>query len=222
MTNTIRINTELGNITAQLYPQKAPVTVAKFLDNIAIGIYENSCIFRSASSDQVLNDFAIDVIEAAKADNRTEVHPIVHESNQLSGLWNKTGFLSMSRDEPGTAASGFFINVADNPMLDFHDETDTLAKREGYATFGKIISGMNIVHAIHQGEKGSRKLTNNELSLMEKMKRNNKEEARWMFAQYLNRNITIYNIDVITDASASNSQSSELSELREEGTHENS
>jgi len=199
LTITVCIKTELGNIIAELYPKKAPITVAKFLDNISIGLYENSYFFRSASSDEVLNNFAIDIIQAGKADSKTEACPITHESSQVSGLLNKTGILSMSRDEPGTAASSFFINVADNPVLDFQEETGSLAKREGYATFGKIIQGMDIVGAIHQGEKGSRELTDLDLSFMEEMRKNNKEEAHWMLAQYLNRNITIYSIDVVTE-----------------------
>lgn len=202
MTTTISIKTELGNITADLYPQKAPVTVAKFLDNMAIGMYDNSYFFRSACSKQAPNDFSFDVIEAAKSDGKPEAQPIVHESNQVSDLWNTAGTLAMSRDEPGTAASGFFINVADNPVLDFQEATDSRPKREGYTVFGQIKRGMNIVRAIHQREKGGRELTDKVLNLMGEEAKNNREEAQRMLAQYLNRTIIIYSIDVVTENTA--------------------
>ena len=122
----IVIKTDLGDIGAELYPQKAPVTVANFLANIAVGLYEGGHFFRAASSDQTINDekgeqVSIDVIEAGKAEWKQDRAPIIHEDNRYSGLLNSSGILSMSMIEPGTATSGFFINVSDNEALDFQN-----------------------------------------------------------------------------------------------------
>ena len=74
--------------------------------------------------------------------------PIPHETTQQTCLLHEDGTLSMARDEPGTASSEFFICVGAQPELDFGGKRNP--DGSGFATFGKVIEGMDVVRAIHQ------------------------------------------------------------------------
>ena len=146
----VTIRTDLGHIVVELYPGKAPVTVDNFLDHCRKGTFDGAVFYRVVNlMNQPLNDVKIEVIQGGLfADSLIELQPaIVHESTGLTGIHHKDGTLSMARLEPGTASTEFFICVGDQPSLDFGGKRNP--DGQGFAAFGKVVSGMEVVHAIH-------------------------------------------------------------------------
>ncbi|MCK5748085.1 MAG: peptidylprolyl isomerase [Oricola sp.] len=147
------METEKGEITLELYPDKAPLTVANFLRYVDEGALDGGAFYRTTRPD---NDPMIAVIqgglwkpweEGMDEDFEPPFPPIAHETTEVSGLTHGDGVISMARDQPGTASSEFFINVGANPSLDFGGERNP--DGQGFAAFGKVISGMDVVAAIH-------------------------------------------------------------------------
>jgi peptidyl-prolyl cis-trans isomerase A (cyclophilin A) len=189
----IRIVTELGNIEAALYPEKAPITVANFLANIDAGVYKNGHFYRSARPDnQFDNQFdnqsdnqpdgpnlPMTLIQGGRSEDTQARSAIVHETTQISGLSHQRAVISMARYKPGTASSEFFICLGDNTRLDYIN-----AKRPGYAAFGRVTQGLSVAEQIAVGKTGSRQLTAYENSMAPNQLR----------PQLLNKSIRIFDI----------------------------
>lgn len=138
----VLFKTTSGDITIELYPKEAPITVANFLKYIDEGFY-NGVIFH-----RVVQGFVVQAGGFTFDFQRKQTHdPIKNESN--NGLKNLRGTLSMARTSIiDSATSQFFININNNPAL------DSSAGRHGYAVFGKVINGMNIVKKIEAEPRG--------------------------------------------------------------------
>lgn len=150
----ISINTEIGNIILELYPEQAPITVANFLQYIDENRLEEATFYRTVTADNQPNSkVKIAVIQGGLyEDNHPMVLPaIAHESTEQTGIKHLDGVISMARYTPGTATAEFFICVGPQPKLDFGGNRNS--DGVGYAAFGKVISGMDIVHLIHQSPK---------------------------------------------------------------------
>ena len=146
---TCLIKTSLGNITIELYPLKAPLTVANFLKYVDAHLYNNSSFFRSVTlNNQPNNTIKIEVIQGGNVDSTKELAPIPMETTQQTGLLHKNGTLSMARAAPATATSSFFICINDQPALDFGGKRNP--DGQGFAAFGKVIKGMDLVKKIQQ------------------------------------------------------------------------
>lgn len=133
------IKTSLGNISVELYPDKAPKTVANFLQYVDDGFYSNTIFHR------VIDGFMIQGGGFSPIFERKPTRPpIMNEAD--NGLKNVRGTIAMARTfDPQSATAQFYINVVDNPNLDFKDKTP---RGWGYAVFGKVIKGMDVVDAI--------------------------------------------------------------------------
>ena len=145
----VQLQTELGNIILELYPQQAPVTVANFLRYVDEDRFTDACFYRVVRTDnQPNNDAKIEVIQGGlKDDNHPQSLPtIVHETTAQTGILHKAGTISMARNEPGTASSEFFICINDQPELDFGGMRNP--DGQGFAAFGKVIEGMDVVRKI--------------------------------------------------------------------------
>lgn len=147
------METGKGAITLELYPDQAPLTVANFLRYVDEGALDGGAFYRTTRPD---NDPLITVIqgglwkpweEGMDEGFEPPFAPVAHETTELSGLSHDNGVISMARDAPGTASSEFFINVGANPSLDFGGERNP--DGQGFAAFGKVVSGMDVVAAIH-------------------------------------------------------------------------
>lgn len=139
------ISTSMGNIEIELYPDKAPETVKNFLEYVKAGYYDG-LIFHRVIKGFMIQGGGFDGNMKEKPTNA----PIKIESD--NGLKNEKGSIAMARtNNPNSATSQFFINVADNPFLDY--KAPTIAGY-GYAVFGKVIKGMDIVDKIAQVETG--------------------------------------------------------------------
>ena len=150
------METDAGAITLELYPDKAPLTVANFLHYVDEGALDGGSFYRTTRPG---NDPLITVIQGGlwapwEADMdegfAPPFPPIAHETTELSGLSHGDGVISMARSEPGTASSEFFINVGANPSLDYGGERNP--DGQGFAAFGKVIGGMDVVNAIHAAQ----------------------------------------------------------------------
>ena len=149
----ILIKTEAGDIELELYENKAPRTVSAFLSYVKAGYYKNSSFYRILSNDnQPSNAPKANLIQGGiwKTDyKRAKSLPgIPHESTQQTGLLHKNGTISLARQEPGTGTTEFFICVGDQPGFDFGGENN--ADGQGYAAFGKVVKGMEVVQYIYE------------------------------------------------------------------------
>ena len=143
--------TSLGNIVCEIDTVHAPVTAKNFLNHVKNGTFENALFYRVVRPDnQPVSKVKIEVIQGGLYDDKLiEKQPsIIHETTQHTGLKHKNGALSMARNEPGTASTEFFICVGDQPSLDFGGKRNP--DGQGFAVFGRVISGMDVVRKIQQ------------------------------------------------------------------------
>lgn len=142
VTIEVILETDLGKITAELYPEKAPVTVENFLAYVDSGFYDGTIFHR------VIPNFMVQggglTFDFQRKETRAE---IINESDK--DLKNEIGTLSMARtDDPDSASAQFFINVKDNETL------DKKRKKAGYTVFGKVIDGYDVVKKIEKEPRG--------------------------------------------------------------------
>ena len=143
------IKTTLGNIRIELYPQKAPVTVANFLKYVDAHLYDSSSFFRAVTlNNQPNNAIKIEVIQGGNTDSTKIFAPIPMETTQQTGLLHKDGTVSMARGKPASATSSFFICINDQPSLDYGGKRNP--DGQGFAAFGKVTHGMELVKKIQQ------------------------------------------------------------------------
>lgn len=147
------MDTQAGPIKIELYPDKAPATVAAFLANVDSGFFKRSSFYRVLRYDnQITGEPHSYLIQGglweANPELKERMKQIPHESTQQTGLLHKRGVISMARNEPGTATTEFFICMQDEPGLDFGGENNHDGL--GYAAFGKVIEGMDIAEKIHK------------------------------------------------------------------------
>jgi peptidyl-prolyl cis-trans isomerase A (cyclophilin A) len=148
-TDIVIIQTELGDITVKPDIEGAPVTSQNFLRYVDSGLYRNSCFYRIVRMDnQPYNKIKIEVIQGGSFENENNgFEPVVHETTAMTGIRHTDGTISMARMEPGTATSEFFICVGDQPELDFGGKRNP--DGQGFAAFGRVIGGMDVVKKIH-------------------------------------------------------------------------
>lgn len=144
---TVKLATSKGDITLELYPDKAPQTVANFLQYVQDDFYVGTIFHR------VINNFMIQGggFERDMFKKPTRA-PIKNEAD--NGLKNKTGTIAMARTpDPNSATAQFFINLNDNAFLDYRGPQDD---KVGYCVFGKVTEGMDVVQSIGISPTGSR------------------------------------------------------------------
>lgn len=143
--NKVLITTNHGDIEIELYADKAPDSVKNFLEYVNSGFYNGTIFHRVISGFMVQGGgFTADMQQKETYD------PIQNEAN--NGLKNDKGTLAMARTmAPHSASSQFFINLVDNDFLNFKSESP---QGWGYAVFGKVSKGMDIVETIGQVKTG--------------------------------------------------------------------
>ncbi|MFA7666005.1 MAG: peptidylprolyl isomerase [Burkholderiaceae bacterium] len=138
----VLVKTSAGEFVIELYPDKAPATVDNFLQYVKDGFYAGTIFHRVIGNFMIQGGgFTPDFYEGATRPKTTRA-PIAIESK--NGLKNDTGWVAMARtSDPNSATSQFFVNVVDNGGLN-HPQPDGF----GYAVFGKVIRGMDVVNQI--------------------------------------------------------------------------
>ncbi|RUO32241.1 peptidylprolyl isomerase [Aliidiomarina sedimenti] len=142
----VTLTTNHGEIKIRLFDEKAPNTVANFLQYVESGFYDNTIFHR------VIDGFMVQGGGFEPGMEQKEPQdPIKNEAN--NGLSNKRGTLAMARtNDPHSATAQFFINVKDNDFLDFQAEN---MHGWGYCVFAEVIEGMDVVDAIKGVKTGS-------------------------------------------------------------------
>ena len=146
---TIIIRSGIGEIYARLDLRRAPVTSLNFLRYVDAGLFDSTCFYRVVRSDnQPKDSVRIEVIQGGRYENEDNgFPPIIHETTEMTGIRHRNGTVSMARSTPGSATSEFFICIGDQPELDFGGKRNP--DRQGFAAFGKVIKGMDVVRQIH-------------------------------------------------------------------------
>ena len=134
----VRISTNAGDITVELYPDEAPLTVANFLSYVDSGFYAGTVFHRVIPNFMIQGGgFTQELAEKPTGE------PVKNESR--NHLHNERGTIAMARtDDPDSAGAQFFINVRANLTLDFNYVT----RKPGYTVFGRVIDGMDVVDGI--------------------------------------------------------------------------
>jgi peptidyl-prolyl cis-trans isomerase B (cyclophilin B) len=143
----VKLVTSAGTVTLELYPDKAPVTVANFLRYVDDGYYKGT-IFHRVIRNFMIQGGGFD----EKMAKKTTYAPIRNEA--ANALKNDRGTIAMARTSvPDSATAQFFINTVDNASLNFRDPSDSGI---GYCVFGRVVEGMDIVEAIQSAPTGVR------------------------------------------------------------------
>jgi peptidyl-prolyl cis-trans isomerase A (cyclophilin A) len=154
-TNTnsiVDIETPLGTISVEIDAEHAPGTAANFLGYVDSSAYDGSRFYRTVTPDNQPNDaIRIAVIQGGMASlddyPRRDVPSVDLERTSVTGLKHLNGTISMARMTPDSANSEFFICVGDQPDLDFGGMRNP--DGQGFAAFGQVIDGMDVVYAIN-------------------------------------------------------------------------
>lgn len=150
----VSIITSYGDIELELLIDKAPKTVAAFLSNVDAGLYREGTFYRVLKAEEFPTSFNTGIIQGGTYLNpgaRLIKHAgIIHESTQQSGLSHTDGAISMASNGAGTATTEFFICIGDQSPLDAGRSGTPDGK--GYAVFGKVFKGMDVVRKIQSQE----------------------------------------------------------------------
>lgn len=140
----VSLDTSLGAIVIALKVKQAPLTTANFLQYVDGKLYDGASFWRSAKAPGSV-DYGL--IEGGLAsDPKKVLKPVAHEPTTQTGLRHVDGTVSLARREPGTGDSDFFICVGEAPYLDANPSAE--GDNAGFAAFGQVIKGMEIVHKI--------------------------------------------------------------------------
>ena len=156
---TVLIKTSLGDITAEIFLDKAPITAKNFLRYVDEKIYDGTTFFRVVTMDNQPNSpVKIQVIQggikSVKGEGYPSVYPpIEHETTQKTGVLHTERTLSMARttltpSKPRSATSSFFICIGDQHELDYMGKRNP--DGHGFASFGRVLDGWDVVNKIHK------------------------------------------------------------------------
>ena len=148
----VKLETQYGDVTIELYPKNAPLTVQNFLTYVDSGFYKQSTFYRVLKSEnQPTNSFRSDLIQGGIYQSNYKKSVILkgipHESTRDTKLSHLDGSISLARTLPGTASSEFFICIGNQPAYDYGGNSNP--EKQGYAVFGRVVKGMEIIRQIH-------------------------------------------------------------------------
>lgn len=138
----------MGEITISLETERAPITAANFLKYVDEGRFDGIVFYRAMQLDWGEQPNGL-VQAGAQYDPKRVLPPVAHERTTETGVLHLRGALSMARNEPGTATGDFSIMLQDQPGMNADPENSDPNWQEGYAAFGYVTAGMEIVEAIH-------------------------------------------------------------------------
>lgn len=151
------IITSMGTIEVALYPEKAPETVKNFLQYVNNGLYDHTNFFRVCTKEnEAGRDIMIEVIQGGIISEELLFAPIAMETTQKTGIKHENGTISMARGTPDSAQSSFFICINAQPELDFAGKRNP--DGQGFAAFGKVTKGMDVVLKIQSLENEEQQL----------------------------------------------------------------
>lgn len=141
------LETSLGAIEIEVYPEKAPLSAGDFLNYVDRKYYHGQGFYRVVRADNDPRQMGMSLIQGGRLNIESVGAPIAHETTKMTGLRNKAGSVAIAREEPGTgSAAFFFINIDDNDFLNEGGERNP--DGQGYAVFGQVVSGMDVIKKI--------------------------------------------------------------------------
>ncbi|HEY8573068.1 peptidylprolyl isomerase [Phenylobacterium sp.] len=149
----VALTTPEGVIVLELYADKAPVTAANYLKYVDRKLYDGATFYRASRPPGASGPADYGVLQGGlQNDPKKVLPPIAHESTAKTGLKHVDGTISMGRHAPGSAQADWFICVGDQPYLDAEG-----AKNPGFAAFGRVVEGMDVVKKILSGDRDPKK-----------------------------------------------------------------
>lgn len=143
----VELVTELGTIIALIDVKRAPITGTNFIRYVDQKRFDGTTFYRAMRL--AWGEQPNGLIQAGtRGDPRRILPPVAHEPTSATGILHKAGTLSMARFAPGTATGDFSIMVSDQPGLDADPAASDPELQAGYAAFGQVVSGMDVVRAI--------------------------------------------------------------------------
>lgn len=147
-TTDVVLETAMGDITIRLETERAPVTAANFLRYIDEDRFDGTVFYRAMKLEREPKPNGL-IQGGTQFDPKRILPPIAHEPTSQTGLSHTNGAISMAMGEPGTANGDFSIMLQDQTGLDARPDAAEAIWRNGYAVFGYVIDGMDVVSAIH-------------------------------------------------------------------------
>ena len=144
----VAMETALGTITFDLDKTNAPITTANFLRYAKEGWFNGTTFYRVMRLDWGTPPNGL-VQGGTQGQSGRNLEPIAHEPTSETGIVHKAGTISMARFAPGTAAGDFTIMLSPQPGLDAQPDAHDPAARPGFAAFGHVVSGMDVIRAIY-------------------------------------------------------------------------
>lgn len=158
----IIIRTSAGDFEIEVYLRQAPKTAGAFLSYVDSGFYRNASFYRVLNADnQPTGSSGSRLIQGGlwKTDHARAVSlpGIPHETTRQTHLLHTDGTISLARGAPGTGTTEFFICIGDQPGFDFGGENNP--DGQGYAAFGKVVRGMDVVRTIYERPENDQSFT---------------------------------------------------------------
>ncbi|MEO1489018.1 MAG: esterase-like activity of phytase family protein [Pseudomonadota bacterium] len=147
-TVNVVLETGMGDITIALETERAPITAANFLRYVEEGRFDGTKFYRAMRLEREPKPNGL-LQGGTQFDPKRILPPIAHEPTSQTGLSHTNGALSMAMGDPGTANGDFSIMLQDQTGLDARPDAQEAVWRNGYAVFGYVIDGMDVVAAIH-------------------------------------------------------------------------
>ena len=146
-TDTVMLETALGSVTLEIASELAPVTAANFLRYVQEKRFDGTKFYRAMRLEW--GDQPNGLVQAGtQMDPDRMREPIAHEPTSVTGVTHVAGAISMARYAPGTATGDFSILLSDMPSLDADPASQDEDVRAGFAAFGRVVEGMEVVRAI--------------------------------------------------------------------------
>lgn len=150
--DTVVLETELGKIVIDVDVEAAPVSGGDFLKYVDEGLYRGEGFYRTVTPETDPLDMGMSLVQGGVLSVEPATPPVAHERTDATGLSNMPGSVALARNAVGTgSAAFFFINIGDNSFLDAGEGTRN-PDGEGYAVFGQVVDGMDVVKKIQARE----------------------------------------------------------------------
>lgn len=146
-TTEVVLETERGHIVIALETERAPITSANFLRYVDEKRLDGTVFYRAMRLEWGEQPNGL-IQGGTQFDPERILPPVAHEPTSATGVRHVAGAISMARNEPGTATGDFSILLSDMPGLDADPAAEDLDRQAGYAAFGRVIEGMDVVRAI--------------------------------------------------------------------------
>lgn len=145
----VRLETALGDITIEVFEDRAPASAGYFLADVRSGLFDESSFFRivTLANQEAEEGRRIEVIQGGLKHPSTDSPPVIpHETTAITGLRHLKGTVSLARFAPGAVYHSFFICLRDEPCLDFGGARHP--DGQGFAAFGRVVEGFEVVERI--------------------------------------------------------------------------